>query len=164
MANKCFCHLTMNGESYEVKDAQAREQVKNLTKVVESLHSWTFIDNLTFSLSQLEYEDENGATYYGEYGAYIADTVLAGRIKQGDVIKLVVKSPTLTKFFQTHLEMSCGSPDNGHNKYLFEDCDNYSTGEFAEIIFYVDCLDALWVMSNIYGERGEAMISVYKKG
>ena len=34
MSNKCFCHLTVKGESYEVKDANARERLNNVEQQV----------------------------------------------------------------------------------------------------------------------------------
>lgn len=34
--SKCFCHLTINGESYEVKDAKARESIQQLQNDFEN--------------------------------------------------------------------------------------------------------------------------------
>lgn len=36
--NKCFCHITIDNESYEVKDAKAREEIENIKRGIDNIN------------------------------------------------------------------------------------------------------------------------------
>lgn len=87
--SKCFCHLTIGGESYEVKDAKARNDIENLAGRVDNLEDQetpsTDNSELIQKVNEIEQTVDAQASQLSNLSGQVVEVNQGLELLQGDI-------------------------------------------------------------------------------
>ena len=193
MSNKCFCHLTVNGESYEVKDSYARQllnnyaltdqrlqeeiiavresaesvqaNINNIYAVIASFHTWNLVSTSTINL--------DGSEDSGTYGEIDLSQILSTYAnRDGYVIKIVA---TLLNTSSTDYALGINFYKNevsDDGTEMYNQLGEQVTGKSATLLLVSEAGTAItyggnvWIGGEpaIYQNGGQLQVQIYTKG